>query len=261
MSVAWNLRLPYLYSSAAPGREWQDYLISPLLERERLVARSGKKRLVCIPTLPRYLLKEPPRGQPSPVIRPKQHGKIAASTSTSKKYRYLYLSGPITTTKKVPPQPQPKTSFCPTNLPRDTSFSNVYLIFDMYYAYYKVNTHTHTSNLPFELYSDSTCSTSGLSQAPLANLFSRSSTSYLVWDVMSQQQQQLFSTLKKKKAARQPRRQTRRGISQSKEEEQQQQQQPISSHDPRYCLQFSSESPKLKPIEASSACNALRMKI
>lgn len=135
MSVAWNLRLPYLYSSAAPGREWQDYLISPLLERERLVARFRKKSAWFA-----YLLKEPPRGPPSPVIRPKQHGKIAASTSTSKQYRSIRA---YNNHKKVPQQPQPETSFCPTNQPRNMSFSNAYLIFDMHYAYYKVNTYTY----------------------------------------------------------------------------------------------------------------------
>lgn len=36
-----------------------------------------------------YLLKEPPESPPSPVIRPKQHGKIAASTSTSKDCRSI----------------------------------------------------------------------------------------------------------------------------------------------------------------------------
>lgn len=168
----------YLTYTRPPCRDesGKDYLISPLLERERLVARSGKKRLVCIPTLPRYLLKEPPRGQPSPVIRPKQHGKIAASTSTSKKYRYLYLSGPITP-QKSPTTASTRNFFLPDDQPtsQHMSFRKIhYLISDMHYAYYKANTYIES---PIELYSDSTSSTSGHSQALLANLFGLSFTS------------------------------------------------------------------------------------
>lgn len=109
------------------------------------MARSGKKA-PGLHTYLRYLLKEPPE---SPVLSchptpKKSNRKIAASTSKIRSSTgYLYLSGPITPQKKVPSQPQPETSFCPTNLPRNTSFSNAYLIFDMHYAYYKVNTHIH----------------------------------------------------------------------------------------------------------------------
>lgn len=89
-----------------------------------------------------YLLKETPR---SLVLSSDQSnmGKLQHQRQHRNSTGYLYLSGPITPQKKVPSQPQPETSFCPTNLPRNTSFSNAYLIFDMHYAYYKVNTHIH----------------------------------------------------------------------------------------------------------------------
>lgn len=97
MSVAWNLRLPYLYSSAVPGREWQRLPNFAALGKGKIVARFRKKAPVCIPTLGTSL-RNPPRVQSCHPT--KKHRKITASTSTSKKYRYLYLSGPITPQKK-----------------------------------------------------------------------------------------------------------------------------------------------------------------
>lgn len=130
--------LPILVRRA--GREWQRLPNFAALGKGKIVARSGKKRLVCIPTLPRYLLKgtpESPPCPPSPVIRPPQKKQQQEHCSINVKIRsstgYLTLPLPIwayNTAKKVPQQPQPETSFCPTNLPRDTSSSNAYLIFD-----------------------------------------------------------------------------------------------------------------------------------
>lgn len=147
MSVAWNPRLPYLYSSAAPGGEWQR-LNFAALGKGKTRGTFGKKA-PGLHTYLRYLLKELPRSPPSPVIRPPKKtttGKLQHQRQNPQQYRYrpyLYPSGPITTTKKVPQQPQPETSFCPTNLPRNMSFRKIhYLIFDMHYAYYKVHTHT-----------------------------------------------------------------------------------------------------------------------
>lgn len=80
----------------------------------------------------RYLLEEPPR-EPAQSCHPTKatwencsiNVKIRSSTG------YLTLPLPIrayNTAKKVPPQPQPETSFCPTtNLPRNTRRSEKYI--------------------------------------------------------------------------------------------------------------------------------------
>lgn len=214
VSVAWNLRLPYLYSSAVPGREWQDYPISPLLGRERSWhVREKSAWFAYLPTLPRYLLKESP---PSPVIRPPPKNKnrnIAASTSTSKQHRSIRA---YNSHKQVPQQLNQKLlSAQPTYLATHVVQKNT--LSDLRHASCLLqNTHIKST---IELYSDSTSSTPELSQAPLANLLSLGLASYLVCDVgrgisQQQQQQQLsFSNLKKKgRQPSHPRRQSRKGI-------------------------------------------------
>lgn len=80
MSVAWNLRLPYLYSSAVPGREWQRLIHHPWKRKDSWHVREKSAWFA-------YLLKEPPRGQPSPFIRPKNTGKLQHQHQNSQQYR------------------------------------------------------------------------------------------------------------------------------------------------------------------------------
>lgn len=131
--------LPVLVHRA--GREWQR-LNFAALGKGKIVARSGEKRLVCIPTYLRYLLKEPPESPPSPVIRPKQHGKIAASTSTSKQYRSIRAHN--TTKKSHHSLNQKLLSAQPTYLATHVVQKNT--LPDLRQAYYKVNTHIKSTH-------------------------------------------------------------------------------------------------------------------
>lgn len=154
--------LPVLVRRA--GREWQRLIHHPWEGKDSWHVREKSAWFA-------YLLKEPPE---SPVLSSDPKKTTTGTLQRQRQHRNSTgLSGPITP-QKSPTTAQPETSFCPTNLPRDTSFSNAYLIFDKLITR---RTHTQVSNLPIELYSDSTCSTPELSQAPLANFFSRSSTS------------------------------------------------------------------------------------
>lgn len=109
MSVAWNLRLPYLYSSAVPGREWQRLNFAALGEGKTRGTVQEKKRLVCIPTLGTSL-RNPPRARPvlssdPPKKQQQEHCSINVKIRSSTGYlTYLYLSGPIT------PQKSPTTA-------------------------------------------------------------------------------------------------------------------------------------------------------
>lgn len=130
------------------------------------MARSGKKRLVCIPTYLGTSLRNPPESPPSPVIRtPKkttgklqrQHQKFAAVQGTLPTFTYMYPG--LQQPQKGPTTASTRNFFLPDQpTSQHLSFSNAYLIFDMHYAYYKVNTHTHIKST-IELYSDSTSST------------------------------------------------------------------------------------------------------
>lgn len=159
-------------------------------------------------------LRKPPESQPSPVIRPPKKtttGKLQHQRQNPQQYRYrpyLYPSGPITTAKKGPTTAQPETSFCPTNQPRNMSFSNAYLIFDKL-----ITRRTHISNLPIELYSDSTSSSTPrtLSSATRESLQPQFYLLGVGWDVSAAAAALLKPSRKRRKAARQPRRQTRRG--------------------------------------------------
>lgn len=145
MFVAWNLRLPYLYSSAAPGREWQR-LNFAALGKGKTRGTFGKKA----PGL-HTSLRNPPGASPVLSSDPKKQQKEHCSINIKnpQQYRVPCLHLPIrahNNHKKVPPQPQPETSFCPTNLPRNMLFSNAYLIFDKHYAYYKANTYIKSTH-------------------------------------------------------------------------------------------------------------------
>lgn len=121
---------------------------SPPLGRERSWHVSGKKA----PGLHTYLgtsLRNPPRARPVLSSDPQKTttGTLQHQRRNSQQYRvpylYLYLSGPITP-QKGPTTASTRKLFLPDQ-PRDTSFSNAYLIFDMLMF---ITRRTHTSNLP-----------------------------------------------------------------------------------------------------------------
>lgn len=117
--------LPILVRRA--GREWQR-LNFAALGKGKIVARFRKKKAPDLHTS----LRNPPRASPVLSSGPqrKQQENCSINIKNSQQYRYrpyLYLSGPITTTKKVPQQPQPETSSCPTNQPRNTCRSEKYI--------------------------------------------------------------------------------------------------------------------------------------
>lgn len=93
-----------------------------------------------------YLLKESPGASPvlsSDPQKNQQQEHCSINIKISQQYRVPLPIWAYNNHKKVPQQPQPETSFCPTNLPRNMSFSNAYLIFDKL-----ITRRTHTSNLP-----------------------------------------------------------------------------------------------------------------
>lgn len=146
MSVAWNLRLPYLYSSAVPGREWQRLNFAALGREDSWHVREKKASGLHIS------LRNLPRVQSChPTKATWENCSINVNIETVQVY-----PGLITTTKKSH-NSSTRNFFLPDDQPTSQHVVQQ-CIPDLRQAYYKVHTHTHTSNLPIELYSDSTSS-------------------------------------------------------------------------------------------------------
>lgn len=180
MSVAWNLRLPYLYSSAVPGREWQDYLISPLLEGKTRGTFQEKSAWFA------YLLKEPPR-ELAQSCRPTQKKQQQENCSINVKIRSSTgLSGPIT------PQKSPTTASTRKKfLPDQPTSQHVVqqCIPDLRHVLcllQSAHTHTHTR----QIYHSSSTRTVHLVPLDTLKRYSRISSAsvlpptwYAMWDV------------------------------------------------------------------------------
>lgn len=142
MSVAWNLRLPYLTYTRPPRRDESCKDLFTTLGKGKIVARSGKKRLICIPTYLRYFLMEPPESPPSPVIRPKT--KTKGILQHQRQHRNSTgLSGPYNTTKKSH-HSSTRNFFLP-NQPTSRHVVQQ-CIPDLRQAYYKANTHIKSTH-------------------------------------------------------------------------------------------------------------------
>lgn len=246
--------LPVLVRRA--GREWQR-LNFAALGKGKTRGTFGKKSawFAYLPTYLRYLLKESLR---SPVLSTgtlqHQHQKFAAVQGTLPTFTY---PGLITPQKRYHNSLNQKLlSARPTNLATHVVQKNT--LPDLRHALCLLQSaHTHIH----QIYPSSSTRTVHLVPPNSLKRHSRISSASVLpprygMGCPSSSSSFLFRTSRKRrKTASQTRRQTRRGTFANRgEESEQQQHHPISSHDPRYCLQFSSNpqpETKLKPIEAS----------